>query len=95
MFELEIAQAEKNIIEHKRVIWKLQKANELTRKKRLPRYKAEELAEELSYKEDFSMKKGTVKVEFNNVFYLLDLEELFKLPKTQRDKILKIGRINA
>lgn len=38
------------------------------------------------------MKKGTVKVEFNNVFYLLDLEELFKLPKTQRDKILKIGR---
>lgn len=88
MYETEIAQAEKNIIELKRVIWKLQKANELTREKRLPRYKAEELAEELSYKEDFSMKKGTVKVKFNNGFYLLDLEELFKLPKkTKRQNI--------
>lgn len=85
MYETEIAQAEKNIIELKRVIWKLQKANELTREKRLPRYKAEELAEELSYKEDFSMKKGTVKVKFNNGFYLLDLEELFKLPKKNKE----------
>ncbi|MEA5084380.1 MAG: hypothetical protein VB018_09520 [Lachnospiraceae bacterium] len=52
---------------------------------------ARERAEHVDLKGKFDPKQGTIKVEHDHGFILMDLEGFKALPKAQQTKVLKLG----
>lgn len=90
MFEKEIEQIKQEIIENKRKEWEKRKAKELMSKRHIPCDEAFKVAEQLSQEEDFLPYKGFMEVKHERGFFIIDIAEFGKLPKTQREKILKV-----